>query len=171
MPQKRNPIASEYVIAAARAVHALVPVMLGAMVQEHERATGAWQSERLAMPQCFVLTAGALAHARTIADQMTADAVRMRANLDAAGGLIMAEAISTALTPALGRAAAHDAVERACRRAIDEHRPLREVVAADPQVRLHLSEEEIRRVTDPSSYLGAAGAFVDRVVAQIEALA
>ena len=29
MPQKRNPIASEYILAAARTVHALVPVMLG----------------------------------------------------------------------------------------------------------------------------------------------
>ena len=31
MPQKRNPIASEYILAAARTVQALVPVMLGAM--------------------------------------------------------------------------------------------------------------------------------------------
>src|SRR5262249_16989061 len=37
MPQKRNPIASEYILAAARGVHALVPLMLGAMVQDHER--------------------------------------------------------------------------------------------------------------------------------------
>jgi 3-carboxy-cis,cis-muconate cycloisomerase len=40
MPQKRNPIASEYILATARGVHALVPLMLGAMAQDHERATG-----------------------------------------------------------------------------------------------------------------------------------
>jgi 3-carboxy-cis,cis-muconate cycloisomerase len=170
MPQKRNPIASEYIIAAARTVHALVPVMLSAMAQEHERASGAWQSERLVMPQCFVLTAGALAHARGIAEGMTVDAARMRANLDAGGGLIMSEAIATALTPALGRATAHQAVERACKRSIQERRPLRHVIAADPEIRARLTESEIRRVTDPSSYLGSAGAFADRVIAEIEAL-
>ena len=64
MPQKRNPIASEYILAAARTVHALVPVMLGAMAADHERATGPWQAELLALPQAFVLTHGALQHAR-----------------------------------------------------------------------------------------------------------
>jgi 3-carboxy-cis,cis-muconate cycloisomerase len=170
MPQKRNPIASEYIIAAARNVHAMVPVMLGAMIQEHERATGAWQSERLAIAQAFVLSAGALAEARTVAETMTVDAVQMRANLDADGGLIMAEAVATALTPALGRAAAHEAVEHACARAIQQRTQLREVISADPMIRAHLSEDEIRRATDPSSYLGSAGSFVDRVVAEIEAL-
>jgi 3-carboxy-cis,cis-muconate cycloisomerase len=170
MPQKRNPIASEYILAAARTVHALVPLMLGAMVQEHERATGGWQSERLAMPQAFVLTAGALAQARAVAEEMTVDAARMRANLDAGGGLIMAEAIAAALTPALGRAAAHDTVERACKRAIEESKLLRDVAIADQDIRSHLTESEIRRATDPSSYLGSAGAFVDRVVAEVEAL-
>ena len=52
MPQKRNPIASEYILAAARAVNALVPVMFGSMTADHERATGPWQSESLALPQC-----------------------------------------------------------------------------------------------------------------------
>ena len=97
MPQKRNPIASEYIIGATRAVHALVPVMLGSMIADHERATGPWQSESLAIPQCVALTAGALANARSIAEGMTIDTERMRRNLDLTGGLIMAEAIATAL--------------------------------------------------------------------------
>ena len=71
MPQKRNPIASEYILAAARNVQALVPVMQGAMAQDHERATGPWQAEMLALPQCFVLTHGALLHARAIAEGIT----------------------------------------------------------------------------------------------------
>src|SRR5260370_998652 len=76
MPQKRNPIASEYIIAAARGVHALVPLMLGAMAQDHERATGPWQSEQLALPPILVLTSGALAHAATLAEGMVVDVPR-----------------------------------------------------------------------------------------------
>ena len=171
MPQKRNPIASEYVIACTRGVHALARVMLSAMTQDHERATGPWQSERLALPQCFVLTAGALAHARAIAEGMIVDTARMRRNLDAGGGLIMAEAIATELTSAIGRAAAHEAVAHACDRAISENRPLSEVLRADAALRLHLADKAIDRLTDPARYLGASRVFVDRVVARIRALA
>src|ERR1019366_4981570 len=80
MPQKRNPIASEYILASARAVQALVPLMQGAMAQDHERATGPWQAELLGLPQAFVLTHGALQHARTIAEGMVVDSGRMRRN-------------------------------------------------------------------------------------------
>jgi 3-carboxy-cis,cis-muconate cycloisomerase len=171
MPQKRNPIASEYILAATRAVHALVPVMLGAMTSDHERSTGPWQAESLALPQCVALTAGALSRARSIADGMTVDVERMRRNLDLTSGLIMAEAVTTAIVPALGRAAANTVVARACNRAIEKRIPLAAVLRDDPELRPLLSDAEIDRLTDPTAYLGSAGAFVDKVVAQIAAIA
>jgi 3-carboxy-cis,cis-muconate cycloisomerase len=170
MPQKRNPIASEYILGATRAVHALVPVMLGSMTADHERATGPWQSESLALPQCVALTAGALAHARSIAEGMTIDTDRMRRNLELTGGLIMAEATATALARSIGRAAAEDAVARACNRSIAEGVPLATILRNDPELRPHLTDAEIDRVTNPALYLGSAGAFVDRVVARVAAL-
>ncbi len=170
MPQKRNPIAAEYIIACARAVHGMVAVMMGAMAQDHERATGPWQTEALMLPQCFALTAGALAHARSIAEGMTVDTARMRRNLDAGLGLIMAESVANGLTPVLGSEAAHHAVERACTRAIDENRTLREVLSDDPQIRAHLNDEQLDRLVDPASYLGSAGTFVDSVVARVAGL-
>ena len=170
MPQKRNPIASEYILGAARAVHALVPVMLGAMTADHERATGPWQSESLALPQCVALTAGGLAHARSIAEGMRVDTERMRRNLELTGGLIMAEAIATALVPRIGRAAAEAAVARVCNRAIAEGASLAAILRDDPGLRPHLSDAEIERLLDPAQYLGSAGAFVDKVVARVAAL-
>ena len=170
MPQKRNPVAAEYIIAAARGVHALVPLMLTAMAQDHERATGPWQSEALVLPQCFVLCAGAMAHALAIAGGMTIDAARMRRNLDLGGGLIMAEAVATGLGPVMGRAAAHHALQRVSDRAIAEGKTLGQALRDDAEVRRHLSDEQIDRLTDPAAYLGSAGAFVDRVVARIERL-
>jgi 3-carboxy-cis,cis-muconate cycloisomerase len=170
MPQKRNPVAAEYIIAAARGVHALAPLMLTAMAQDHERATGAWQSEALALPQCFVLCSGAMAHTLAIAEGMTIDAARMRRNLDLGGGLIMAEAVSTGLTPVMGRAAAHHTLQRVSDRAIAEGKALAEALRQDAEVRRHLSDEQIDRLLDPAAYLGSAGAFVDRVVARIARL-
>lgn len=170
MPQKRNPILSEYILAATRAVHALVPIVFSAMTQDHERSTGPWQSESLAIPQIFTLTAGALERAHKLAMGMIADPARMRQNLEATRGLIMAEAIATILTPAMGRAAAHRAVSRACDRARDENRALAAVIAEDAGIGRHLSREEIERAMDPAGYLGSAGVFVDRVAARIAAL-
>ena len=144
--------------------------MLEAMIADHERATGPWQSESLAIPQCVALTAGALAQARSIAEGMTVDTERMRRNLELSGGLIMAEAIATALAARIGRAAAEAAVARACNRSIAEGVPLATTLRSDPELRPHLPDAEIDRLTDPSLYLGSAGVFVDRLVARVAAL-
>ena len=165
MPQKRNPIASEYILAAARTAQALVPVMLGAMAQDHERATGPWQGEALALPQAFVLTHGALLHARVIAEGMVVDADRMRRNLDLTHGLIVAEAVMMGLAPHLGRGEAHHVVQHACDIALTERLPLTDALLRDPAVASRLDRAAIERMTDPASYLGSAGAFVDRVLA------
>ena len=99
MPQKRNPIACEFILACAKNVRQLVPVMLDAMVQDHERATGPWHAEWIALPQAFALTAGALHHARALLEGLIVDPERMRRNLDATRGMITAEAVMMALAP------------------------------------------------------------------------
>lgn len=167
MPQKRNPIASEYILAAARAVQALVPVMQGTMAQDHERATGPWQAELLALPQSFVLAHGAALHVRTIADGMVVDAERMRCNLDSSGGLILAEAVMMGLAPYLGRGEAHHVVQRDVATALAEHVPLAEVLNRDPAVTSQLDADAIHRLTDPQAYLGSASIFIDRVLAKV----
>jgi 3-carboxy-cis,cis-muconate cycloisomerase len=166
MPQKRNPIASEYILAVARTVQALVPVMQGAMAADHERATGPWQAEPLALPQCFVLTHGALLHARTIAQGMVVDAARMRRNLDDSGGLILAEAVMMGLAPHLGRGEAHHVVQQAAGIALAEHIPLADALGRLPTVSQRLDVAAIRQMTDPRNYLGSTDAFIDRVLAK-----
>jgi 3-carboxy-cis,cis-muconate cycloisomerase len=170
MPQKRNPIASEYILAAARTVHALVPVMFGAMAADHERATGPWQAELLALPQCFVLTHGALQHAGAIAEGMVIDAARMRRNLDLTGGLIVAEAVMMGLAPYIGRGEAHHVVKHACDAALAETIPLADALAREPAVASRLDRAAIERLTDPGHYLGSADGFIDRVLAAARTL-
>jgi 3-carboxy-cis,cis-muconate cycloisomerase len=139
--------------------------MLGAMAQDHERATGPWQGEALALPQAFVLTHGALLHARAIAEGMVVDAQRMRRNLDLTHGLIVAEAVMMGLAPLLGRGEAHHVVKHACDIALTERLSLTDALSRDPVVASRLDRAAIERMTDPASYLGSASAFVDRVLA------
>jgi 3-carboxy-cis,cis-muconate cycloisomerase len=168
MPQKRNPIASEYILAATRTVQGLVPVMLGAMAQDHERATGPWQAEALVLPQGFVLTHGALLHTRAIAEGLVVDAGRMRRNLDLTNGLIVAEAVMMGLAPVLGRGEAHHIVKHACDVALAEGVALADALERDPAVSERLDREAIERLTDPAGYLGSAQGFIDRVLAAAE---
>ena len=171
MPQKRNPIASEYILASARGVQALVPLMQGAMAHDHERATGPWQAEPLAVGQAFVLAHGALRHALAIAEGMVVDVARMRANLDLTGGLIVAEAVMMGLAPVLGREAAHHAVKHACDRALAEGGTLADALAREPAVAARLDAAGIARLVDPARYLGSTASFIARVVARAAAIA
>ncbi len=164
MPQKRNPIASEYILAAARTVHALVPVMFGAMAADHERATGPWQAEMLALPQTFALTHGALQHACAIAEGMVVDAARMRRNLDLTGGLILAEAVMMGLAPHIGRGEAHHVVKHACDAALADGISLADALAREEAVSSRLDRTAIEQLTDPARYLGSSTAFIDRVL-------
>jgi 3-carboxy-cis,cis-muconate cycloisomerase len=89
----------------------------------------------------------------------------MRENLDATGGLLLAENVTTVAAERLGRLKAHDVVEAACHRALDEGgETLREELLKDPEISEALSEKEIDAALDPARYLGSTGAFVDRAV-------
>jgi 3-carboxy-cis,cis-muconate cycloisomerase len=165
MPQKRNPISSELILAAAKAVRQHAGLMLDAMIQDFERATGPWHAEWIALPESFVLTAGALHQAKFMLDGLIVDERRMRANLDMTAGLIVAEAVMMGLAPHLGRNEAHDVVYAACRVVNEQGGRLADVLAAMPEVAGRLDRQAIERLTDPANYLGMAPQMVDRVLA------
>jgi 3-carboxy-cis,cis-muconate cycloisomerase len=165
MPQKRNPISSELILAAAKAVRQHVGLMLDAMIQDFERATGPWHAEWIALPESFVLTAGALHQAKFMLGGLIVDERRMRANLDLTAGLIVAEAVMMGLAPHLGRNEAHDVVYAACRIVNERGGRLADVLAGMPEVAGRLDRAAIDRLTDPANYLGLAPQMVDRVLA------
>lgn len=165
MPHKRNPVAAAAVLAAAARAPGLVATMLAAMPQEHERGLGNWPAEWIALPELARLAAGALANTATAVSGLEIDAERMRANLDATNGLLLAEAVTMALGAKLGRLEAHHRVEAACKRALAEGRHLREVVAADPELGSHFAPADLERLFNPLNYTGMAGAIIARVLA------
>jgi 3-carboxy-cis,cis-muconate cycloisomerase len=166
MPQKRNPIACEFILACARNVRQLVPVMLDAMVQDHERATGPWHAEWVALPQAFALTAGALHHTRALLEGLVVDPARMLRNLDTTRGMISAEAVMMALAPHVGREQAHHVVAAACQRALAHGRHLLDELQTDAAITTHLPPARLLELLDPQNYTGLAGEFVDRVLAR-----
>jgi 3-carboxy-cis,cis-muconate cycloisomerase len=166
MPQKRNPISSELILAAAKAVRQHAGLMLDALVQDFERATGPWHAEWIALPEAFMLTGGALHQAKFMLGGLIVDEARMRKNLDMTHGLIVAEAVMMGLAPHMGRNEAHDVVYDACRAVAEKGGSLAEALAKVPEVTRHLDRKALEKLTDPSNYLGAAREMVDRVLAK-----
>ncbi|MGV3655657.1 MAG: 3-carboxy-cis,cis-muconate cycloisomerase [Noviherbaspirillum sp.] len=164
MPHKRNPVGCAAVLAAAVRVPGLVATMLSGMVQEHERALGGWQAEWESLPEIVRLAGGALQQMEQVAAGLTVDARRMRANLDATRGQIMAEAVSLELGRGIGRMAAHEVVERAARRAAESGRRLEEALAEEDAVRSGLPDGALERLLDPAGYTGQAAAFTGQVL-------
>nr|WP_301311636.1 adenylosuccinate lyase family protein [Azospirillum lipoferum] len=165
MPQKRNPVASELMLAAAKAVRQQVAAMLDGMIHDFERATGPWHLEWLALPESFLLTAASLANAGFMLGGLVVHEDRMRHNLHLSHGLIVAEAVMMAAAPQLGRQRAHDIVYDACRVAIDRGSGLADVLVAVPEIIGALGGTEmIRHRCDPANYLGLSGAMVDRAL-------
>lgn len=164
MPQKRNAISSELMLACSKAVQRNAGLMLDAMVQDLERATGPWHAEWLAIPDSFMLTAAALHQAKFALGGLVVDAGRMESNLGMSRGLIVAEAVMMGLAPHVGRQDAHDLVYAACRLANDTGSSLTDALAQQPGITAHLDPAAIARLTDPANYLGAAPSMVDRVL-------
>jgi 3-carboxy-cis,cis-muconate cycloisomerase len=164
MPQKRNPISSELMLAASKAVRQHAGLMLDAMVQDFERATGPWHAEWMAIPESFVLSAGALRQAKFALSGLIVDDKRMDENLAISRGLIVAEAVMMGLAPQLGRQEAHDVVYDACRLANEKGIRLADALATDPRVTSRIDRATIEALTSPKNYLGLAPTMVDRVL-------
>lgn len=165
LPHKRNPVAAVAAVACAKRAPALVATMLAAMPGEQERAAGAWQAEAETLAELLRVTGSAAAAVRSLLDGLEVDAERMRSNLELTEGLVMSEALTTALTGAFGRATAHELVTAAARRARAEGMTLAEAAREQREISSALGTDGIAAALDPTSYLGSADAFVDRALA------
>jgi 3-carboxy-cis,cis-muconate cycloisomerase len=170
MPHKRNPVASVVILGCTRRAPHLLAGIAAAAEQEHQRAAGGWHAEWEQLADLLRLTGSAAAWSAGLLGGLRVDAGRMRANLDAARGLPMAEHVTALLAPALGRIAAHDLVARASRAAVQSGLTLGDVLAdtpefAEPIAAAGITAARVRQALEPGSYLGAAAALVTAALA------
>lgn len=160
MPQKNNPIVSELIITAARINASLLSSMHQAQVQEHERGTHGWQMEWLVLPQMFDLTAAALNKALFLSQNLVVDEARMRENVAASNGLMLAEAVSYALAKtSMSKADANKLAKEASQVVKQEGRHLIDVIRERTDAPV-----DWKALREESAYLGSTDAFIDRVL-------
>lgn len=156
MPHKRNPSLCEAVITSCRAVRAEASMVFEAMAQEHERHSAFWKTEWVALPNAFILLAGALAKCCRILPGLRVNRQQMRENLDRSHGAVMSEAVMLALGRSVGRGEAHDIVYEAGMKAFQERRHLRACLEERPDVMAHISREDLEQLFDYRRYTGSA---------------
>jgi 3-carboxy-cis,cis-muconate cycloisomerase len=166
MPQKRNPISSVYITAQTAMVKQLVAALLEAQIEDHERSTGPWEIEWIALPEIFLLAAGALAQTRFVVEGLQVNEQKMRDNLFITKGLLMSEAVMMGLGDKMGRNYAHDVVYDVCREVVKTGRPLIDLLAENEEIKKHADRKALEAMIDPANYLGVAGEMVDRVLAK-----
>jgi 3-carboxy-cis,cis-muconate cycloisomerase len=170
MPHKRNPVAAVVILGCVRRAPGLLATLTAAAEQEHQRAAGAWHAEWETAADLLRLTGSAASWAAELLAGLEVDPARMRANLDATGGLPMAESVTALLAAALGRLPAHDLVAEASVAAAESGRPLRDVLLAPGELadRLRsagITEAQLETALDPRAHLGSAPAFTDAALA------
>ena len=168
MPHKRNPVAAATALAAATMAPNLAATMFAAQVQDHERSAGPWHAEWPTLPSLMLVTSGALAAIVDIAEGLEVDAPRMRQNLDATGGLIMAEAVTMRLAEKIGKSDAHHLIEAASKKAVADKQHLRDVLTADASITAQLGADRLAKLFEPMEYQGASQALIDRRLASLD---
>ena len=170
MPHKHNPVSAVVILGCTRQVPGLLATLTAAAEQELQRAAGAWHAEWEPLSDLLALVGSAASWAAQLLAGLQVDAGRMRANLDAARGLPLAENAARLLAPALGRLPAHDLIAQASARAVADDSSLGHVLLSVPALAERVtaagvSREQIESALDPSTYLGATGHFIDRALA------
>lgn len=154
LPHKHNPIRAISASAAAAQAPGLVATLLGAMAHEHQRAAGDWHAEWLPLRALLRATGSAAFQLRTALQGLRVDAGRMRANLDLTHGALLGERVAAALGPALGVRAP----------AVVREAVARGDLARDPAITAHLDPARLAALLDPATYVGDAGALIDRAL-------
>ncbi|KAK0385561.1 hypothetical protein NLU13_6740 [Sarocladium strictum] len=168
MPQKRNPISSEVILAASKILRSNAGLVLDGMVSDFERASGPWHLEWVAIPESFVMAVGALHQAEFALAGLEVSKENMASNLAMSRGLIVGEAVMMRLAESIGRQAAHDVVYEACKKTIErgDKSTLLETLKESKTVVDAIAVDELTSLCEPVNYLGSSQRMVDATLAQ-----
>ncbi|NQV05113.1 adenylosuccinate lyase, partial [bacterium] len=164
MPHKRNPIRAENLTGLARLLRGWSVAAMENVALWHERDISHSSVERVAIPDACLTLDFALARMTSLLEGLVVDSDRMKANLDATGGLVSSQAVLLALVETgMSRNDAYRIVQRHAAAVWDEGADFADSLVADPDV--PLDEDTIASLLDPARAVRHAGVVFDRLEA------
>ena len=164
MPQKRNPISSEVMLACSKLLREHHSSMLDAMVLDHERATGQWHVEWYTLPNAFIISSACLSSAKYLLEGLEISVDNMKDNMNKTNGLIVAESVMMSLAPHIGRQVAHDIVYECCRDSLKNKTPFIDALLSQAAISNIFNKSQLVKIVNPANYLGAAPAMAQRLL-------
>ncbi len=164
MPHKRNPEMAEHLGTLARVVRANAGLLTECLVHDHERDGRSWKAEWHVVPELTMAAGKSHALLASLLAGLEVRADRMRANVEASGGYLFSEALMLALARHIGKQTAHRVVQRLAASARSEDKSFAIIAAKDPDIRVHLKEEEIDQLFCIEAQTGQCRELVDRVL-------
>ncbi|KAL2202884.1 argininosuccinate lyase, partial [Sarocladium strictum] len=164
MPQKRNPISSEVILAQSKILRAQAGLVLDGMISDFERASGPWHLEWAAIPTAFISMVGSLHQAEFALSGLQVNEDVMLRNLESTRGLIVAESVMMSLANFTGRQEAHEIVYKGCVDAHENSRPLLDSLLEIEVVVKHIALEDLKKLCDPTKYMGTCQEMVDELL-------
>ena len=169
MPHKRNPIVCERICGLARVLRANAHVGLEDIALWHERDISHSSAERIVLPDSTIALDYMLDRARWLVEGLSVDPERMLRNLEASHGLVFSgRALLRLVEAGLSRERAYELVQRNALAAWDGELPLRDLLAADPEVAAVLDAAELDRIFDLDSLLVHVDEIFDRTLRRPE---
>jgi adenylosuccinate lyase len=164
MPHKRNPVLSENLTGLARTVRAYVTPALEDVALWHERDISHSSVERVIGPDATTILDFALARLAGIIDKLVVYPGNMQKNLDRLGGLIHSQRVMIALThKGMAREDAYAIVQRNAMRVWRGEGDFLSLLAADKDVRKHLSATELKENFDLGYHFKHVDTIFERV--------
>ena len=164
MPHKRNPVMSERISGLARVIRGYAQAALEDMPLWHERDISHSSAERVIFPDATGLLDFMLADMTAVLEGLQVFPERMRANLEAGGGLVYSQSVLLALVDAgMSRDDAYQIVQRAAADAWDRGSGFRSVLQANDEVTRVLSAQELDQIFDPRRFLRNLGGVFERL--------
>ncbi|MGI9097284.1 MAG: adenylosuccinate lyase [Solirubrobacteraceae bacterium] len=141
MPHKRNPITTERITGLARVLRGNATAAVENVALWHERDISHSGAERVILPDSTILLDYLQHLAIRVVRGMVVHEDRMRENLELTCGALFSQRVLLALVAGgMGRDEAYRVVQEAAQRAWDERVPLRDLLAARPELGLDLDE-------------------------------
>jgi len=171
MAHKRNPITAENACGLARIVRSMIVPSYENALLWHERDLANSSAERFTLSHAMILLDDILAKTDRVLSNLVIDADRMRTNIDAQKGLVMAEKVMLELVDrGIARDDAHEMMRRASMEALSSNEGLEAVCARDNDISDVFDSAELSNLFQPEGHLGHSGRIVDEAVARARAL-
>ncbi|MFN3287966.1 MAG: adenylosuccinate lyase [Sphingomonadaceae bacterium] len=177
MPHKRNPVLTENLTGLARMVRSMCIPAMENVALWHERDISHSSVERFIGPDATITLDFALARAAGVVEKLVVYPERMRANLEAMGGLVHSQQVLLALTQAgMSREEAYAAVQRNAMQVWEAHgaaaagghageRPhLLDLLKRDAEVAAKLSGEALEALFRLEPHLERVEEIFERVL-------